>query len=61
MNPRGTPRGPRTRSATEAVEWGRERAPIVMIRPEDDQSRTYWAGRESPTGEFAHLPIWPEV
>jgi hypothetical protein len=49
---------PRTASAVEAVRWGRERAPVVMIRPEDDQGRYYWAGVEPPTGEFAVLPVW---
>jgi hypothetical protein len=49
---------PQAVSAAEAVRWGRERAPVVMIRPEEDQGRYYWAGAEPPTGKYAELPLW---
>ena len=51
---------PRTASVVEVVRWGRERAPVVMIRPEDDQGQYYWAGADPPTGEFVVLPVWRE-
>jgi hypothetical protein len=49
---------PRDASATVAVTWGRERTPRVLIRPQSDPSRTYWAGVGLPAGEFERLPIW---
>jgi hypothetical protein len=51
---------PRDASAAAAVRWGRERTPRVLIRPESDPSRTYWAGAGPPTGEFEELPVWDE-
>jgi hypothetical protein len=52
---------PRNPSAAAAVRWGRERTPRVLIRPQSDPSRTYWAGVGPPTGEFEQLPVWNEL
>ncbi|MDP9226543.1 MAG: hypothetical protein M3P18_22430 [Actinomycetota bacterium] len=41
---------PRTRSIREVVEWGRRRAPRVLIRPESDSGEYYWAGVGEPQG-----------
>jgi hypothetical protein len=41
---------PRTRSLEEAIEWGRERTPRVLIRPESDPGEYYWAGVGEPQG-----------
>jgi hypothetical protein len=47
--------GPRTRSLDEAVAWGRERTPRVLVRPQLDTGEYYWAGAEEPTGTDARL------
>jgi hypothetical protein len=47
--------GPRTRSLSEIVEWGRERTPRVLVRPEQDPAEYYWAGAEEPLGKDAAL------
>jgi hypothetical protein len=51
--------GPRARSLGEVVEWGRERTPRVLIRPESDPGEYYWAGIGEPTGEYATLKRLP--
>lgn len=48
--------GPGWTSAAEAVRWGRERAPVVLIRLWPD--RYFSAGAELPPGEA--LPAWPD-
>jgi len=52
---------PPSASAAEVVSWGRERAPRVLIRPESDPSRYYWAGAGQPSGKYTTLPIWDET
>jgi hypothetical protein len=49
---------PRTTSLAEAVAWGRQRAPRVLIRPEHDPGENYWAGAGEPTGSDADLKRW---
>jgi len=49
---------PRTPAIDEAVRWGRERAPVVLILPAADDVRAYWAGAEPPVGPYADLPVW---
>ena len=48
LEPDGPPRmleqAPRTSSLDEVVKWGRERAPTILIRPESDPTKYYWAG-----------------
>jgi hypothetical protein len=39
-----------TRSTRQAVEWGRHRAPRVLIRPKTDPGVYYWAGVGEPVG-----------
>jgi hypothetical protein len=39
---------PRSTSYDQAVSWGRERTPRVLIRPESDPSEYYWAGLGEP-------------
>jgi hypothetical protein len=46
---------PPTRSQLEAVEWGRRRAPRVLIRPEADPGNYHWAGLGEPLGNDAGL------
>ena len=46
---------PRTESLSEAVIWARERAPRVLVRPENDPSEYYWAGAGDPDGGDASL------
>jgi hypothetical protein len=48
-----------TRSQREAVEWGRHRAPRVLIRPEADPGVYYWAGMGEPIGTDADLQRLP--
>jgi hypothetical protein len=48
--------GPRTTSVEEAVAWGRQRTPRVLIRPELDPHEYYWAGADEPSGVDADLP-----
>jgi hypothetical protein len=51
--------GPRTSSINDVVAWGRERAPRVLVRPDDDPGEYYWAGAEEPTGTDAELKRLP--
>jgi hypothetical protein len=37
------------------VEWGRERTPRVLVRPEHDPGEYYWAGTGEPEGADAAL------
>jgi hypothetical protein len=46
--------GPGWTNAASAVAWGRERAPVVLIRLGLD--RSFSAGDRQPLGE--HLPEW---
>jgi len=46
---------PRTRSLEGAIEWGRQRTPRVLIRPESDPGEYYWAGVGEPNGSDAEL------
>ena len=46
---------PRTRSLEEAIEWGRQRTPLVLIRPESDPGDYYWAGVGEPKGSYTDL------
>lgn len=46
---------PRSTSLDEAVSWGRERTPRVLIRPESDPGEYYWAGLGEPLGDDAEL------
>jgi hypothetical protein len=46
--------GPGWTNAASAVAWGRERAPVVLIRLGHD--RSFSAGDRQPLGE--HLPEW---
>lgn len=50
---------PDTPSITQAVIWGRERSPVVMIRPAFDPAETYWAGANPPPERFRELPVLP--
>ena len=47
--------GPPTRSLTDIVEWGRERTPRVLVRPEQDPGEYYWAGTGEPESGDAAL------
>jgi hypothetical protein len=51
---------PPSASAAEVVSWGLERTPNVLIRPESDPGRYYWAGQGQPIGKYAALPIGDE-
>jgi hypothetical protein len=52
--------GPQGVSAQEAIEWGRERADVVYIRP-GDSDVYYSAGLRHPdSGEDDETPIWPD-
>ena len=42
---------PESMSAPEALAWGRARAERVMIRPQPDPGRYYWAGLGPPPGQ----------
>jgi hypothetical protein len=44
---------PNTRSLSEAVAWGRQRTPRVLIRPESDPDEYYWAGTGEPVAADA--------
>jgi hypothetical protein len=46
---------PRERSVVAAVEWGRQRTPRVLVRPESDFGVHYWAGGGEPQGSDADL------
>jgi hypothetical protein len=46
---------PRCTSLDEAVRWGRERTPRVLIRPESDPGEYYWAGLGEPLAGDAEL------
>ena len=46
---------PREHSMVAAVEWGRQRTPRVLVRPEADFRMHYWAGAEDPQGGDAGL------
>ena|SRR5438132_8715330 len=46
---------PRERSVLAAVEWGRQRTPRVLVRPEADFDVHYWAGVGEPQGTDADL------
>jgi hypothetical protein len=46
---------PITASLNEAVEWGRQRTPRVLVRPESDPGEYYWAGTGDPLEGDADL------
>lgn len=48
-----------TRDVLSAVDWGRQRSPRVLIRPESDPGQYHWAGVTPPDGDYASLPIFP--
>jgi hypothetical protein len=52
---------PRTDSLEVAVEWGRERAARVLLRPASHPDEYFWAGRGDPRYDDAVLPrlvVW---
>jgi hypothetical protein len=53
---------PSSPDATEVVEWGHARTPVVVIRPESDPGRHYWAGLGPRPDRCKDLPTFdPEA
>ena len=49
--------GPGWTDASDAIRWGRERAPLVLIRVGDPPRTYYSAGDRDP--EDTQMPRWP--
>ncbi|CAN5540284.1 hypothetical protein BH24ACT26_BH24ACT26_23390 [soil metagenome] len=51
---------PVSTSQDDAIEWGRARSPVVLLRPASDVGAYHWAGAEEPPsayGDFPRLPL----
>lgn len=52
---------PHTGDLQRALEWGRERTSIVMVRPSFAPDVMYWGGHEPKPDRYSELPSLPDL